>query len=333
MQCLHLYNSNILHLDRIPDPFVGMNELAVEWVGEKSWTFRRTLPTKPKGYGDAILILAFDGLDTFAHVKLNGQTILKSDNMFVPHRVDISKSYKPDEENVLEIDFDSALLRARELEKEHSGHKWLGSNGEMARLSVRKAQYHWGWDWGPVLMTCGPWREVRLETYHGRVADLWLDYQISDDLESAMGTALAKVEGKVGQIVAFTMRLGSNIVLQESAKIRNDGLAKVEFRVHKPALWYPHGYGEQMLYDLEATLKHGEIELDKLSKKTGLRRVELIQEKDNHGKSFYFRVNGVDVFCGGSDWIPADHFTPRISNERYRKWLELMIDGNQIMTR
>ncbi|MCJ1321033.1 hypothetical protein MMC15_006375 [Xylographa vitiligo] len=327
----------MVHLDlmannKIPDPFVGMNELAVEWVGEKSWTYRKTLP-KVDVSDEASLVLAFDGLDTLAHVKLNGETILKSDNMFVPQRVDISKSYKTSEDNILEIDFDSALLRAREIEKQHPDHRWLGSNGEMARLGVRKAQFHWGWDWGPVLMTCGPWREVRLETYNGRVADLWLDYEISKDFNSATGTAFASVEGGAGQTVAFNLRLGSDVVLQESAKVGDDGLAKVEFRVHKPALWYPHGYGEQSLYEVTASLLHGETILDTKSKKTGLRKVELVQHKDKHGKSFYFSINGVDVFCGGSDWIPADHFTPRISNDRYRKWLQLMVDGNQVMTR
>ena len=182
-------------------------------------------------------------------------------------------------------------------------------------------------------MTCGPWREVRLETYHGRIADLWLDYEVSKDFDSATGTAFARVEGSIGQTVAFRLRLGTNVVLQETAKVGDDGLAKVEFRVHKPALWYPHGYGDQSLYEATASLMYGKTVLDTKTKKTGLRKVELVQEKDTHGKSFYFSINGVDVFCGGSDWIPADHFTPRLSKDKYRKWLELMVDGNQVMTR
>jgi hypothetical protein len=31
-------------------------------------------------------------------------------------------------------------------------------NGDSCRLYSRKAQYGWGWDWGPVMMTVGPWR-------------------------------------------------------------------------------------------------------------------------------------------------------------------------------
>lgn len=85
----------------------------------------------------------FDGLDTFAQVRLNGTTILESENMFLSHRVNVSAVLKPFEDNILSIEFDSALLRGRALEKEHSDHKFIGFNGEMGRLGVRKAQYHW----------------------------------------------------------------------------------------------------------------------------------------------------------------------------------------------
>lgn len=87
-------------------------------------------------------VLAFDGLDTFAHVKLNGDTILKSDNMFIPHRVDITDNLRDGAENVLEIDFAPALVEARKIKDAYPEHKWVGFNGDMARLAVRKAQYH-----------------------------------------------------------------------------------------------------------------------------------------------------------------------------------------------
>lgn len=88
-------------------------------------------------------MLAFDGLDTFAIVKLNGEVILTSDNMFVPHRKDVTNRMRYGKENILEIDFASARLRAIEIKKAHPEHKWVGFNGDMARLAVRKAQYHW----------------------------------------------------------------------------------------------------------------------------------------------------------------------------------------------
>ena len=88
-------------------------------------------------------VLAFDGLDTFANVKLNGNTILESNNMWIMHRVDVTKQLQEVKENVLEIEFKPALLEARKIKDAHSEHKWVGFNGDMARLAVRKAQYHW----------------------------------------------------------------------------------------------------------------------------------------------------------------------------------------------
>ena len=97
--------------------------------------------------------------------------------MFIMHRVDVTDKLSEGKDSVLEIDFKSALLESRKIKEAHPEHKWVGFNGDMARLAVRKAQYHYGWDWGPVLMPCGPWRVVRLETYQARVEDLRIGYE------------------------------------------------------------------------------------------------------------------------------------------------------------
>lgn len=189
-----------------------------------------------------------------------------------------------------------------------------------------------GWDWGPILNTCGPWRSVRLETYQSRISDLRIDYTLDESLKSVKGTITTKVEGPSGEAVTFEVHIGEDLVFNETAKV-SDGVAKVEFHVKEPKLWYPHGYGQQPLYKVTATVSAKDVNLHRATRCTGFRRGELVQEKDDVGKSFYFRVNGVDVFCGGSDWIPADSFTPRVTEETYRKWLELMVDGYQVMIR
>ena len=69
-----------IHLDllaakHIPDPFIGLNESKLQWVHDKTWiyttTFEGTAVQK-----DERVDLVFDGLDTFATVKLNGDEIL-----------------------------------------------------------------------------------------------------------------------------------------------------------------------------------------------------------------------------------------------------------------
>lgn len=316
---------------RIEDPFLGFNELKCEWVGDKAWTYRTSFPGISKKDSGSKYVLALDGLDTYATVKLNGKTILQSENMFIMHRVDVTDSLKA--ENVLEIDFKSALLESRKIKDAHPEHKWVGFNGDMARLAVRKAQYHYGWDWGPVLMTCGPWKAVRLESYSARVEDLRVDYEVDSTFKKVSGKITATVEGKSGREVQFSAKLGGKDVFKGTADVGSDGKASIEFHINEPKLWYPHGYGEQTLYDVTAAVTVDGSELHSTTKRTGFRKGELIQQPDHLGKSFYFRFNGVDVFCGGSDWIPADSFTPRISEDRYRKWLEMMVDGYQVMIR
>ena len=302
--------------------------MAVEWVGEKSWSYRVNLPPVSRPEGSTVA-LVFEGLDTFADVRFNGQTILTTDNMFMPYRVDITKQIR--DQNQLEVDFAPALLRAREIKAQHPEHKWVGFNAEMARLAARKAQYHWGWDWGPVLMTAGPWKPVCLEVYNARVDDLRVDYTVADDLSSVKGTVSSQVEGPA-DTVAVTVELAGQKVYEGTAQVQ-DGKAKTDFSITKPSLWYPHSYGKQTQYTVRANLIGNGEQLDECSKRVGFRNVQLVQDTDEIGRSFYFRINGVDTFCGGSDWIPGDSFLPSISPDRYRQWLQAMVDGNQVMVR
>lgn len=289
-------------------------------------------PNVPEG---ATVDLVFDGLDTFATVRLDGVVILECDNMFLGHRVNITKQLQTEGEHVLEIEFDCAMLKARELKSQQPSHKWVGFNGDTARLAVRKAQYHWGWDWGPLLMTAGIWRQVQLEVYTARIADLWPKANLSPDHQLAEVTAIAKVDtGFDGEYTArFVLGLKGHEIAQQDIPVSRECEAVVSFRVNRPRLWWPHGYGEQNLYDISVSLLRSGSAVDILSKKFGIRTAEVIQQPDKHGKSFFFRNNGMDIFCGGSCWIPADSLLSNISSERYRKWIELMVAGRQVMIR
>ncbi|KAB5549707.1 family 2 glycosyl hydrolase [Coniochaeta sp. 2T2.1] len=320
---------DLLHHGLIPDPFIGKNELDVQWIGEAQWVYRTTFSAKPAPEGSKA-VLAFDGLDTFATVVLNGKTILETDNMFTPERVDVTSVVK--EENELVITFDSAYLRGWKLVEQHPNHKWGCWNGDSSRLAVRKAQYHWGWDWGPALLTCGPWRPVNLEIYDSRISDLYFDIKVDKSLKSADVVAHASVEGTGGK-VRFDITLDGKSVATETVDSSAD--TQVSFHISSPQLWYPIRYGKQPLYQVTATLLDGENIIDSVSKKIGLRRAELVQRplKDQPGTSFFFEVNNIPLYCGGSDWIPADNFIPRITPQRYHDWVKLVADGNQFMIR
>lgn len=133
---------DLLHHKKIPDPYIGKNENDVQWIGERDWVYKTSFQTPAVSEGEKA-VLAFDGLDTFATVVLNGKEILKTENMFIPERVEVTDVLKKDAENELVITFESAYLKGWKLVEEHPDHKYRCWNGDISRLAVRKSQYHW----------------------------------------------------------------------------------------------------------------------------------------------------------------------------------------------
>lgn len=166
-----------VHLDLIAngviaDPFVRMNEMGVQWVDEKDWSYRTTFewvakPELPRR------VLRFNGLDTVCSVKLNGEEVATHDNMFVPLEVDVTGRLL-EGKNELRIDFQSAVRVGNERRAKYFAAENLPATVERFedRSFVRKAQYMYGWDWGPRLVSCGVWRPVELLEFSARLLDV-----------------------------------------------------------------------------------------------------------------------------------------------------------------
>ncbi|MEN9934557.1 MAG: hypothetical protein RLZZ387_1136 [Chloroflexota bacterium] len=329
-----------VHLDliaagKLPDPFEGLNEHAAQWVGETDWLYRCDFEL-PAGFADAgAVALCCDGLDTFATVWLNGAQVIASDNMFVPQRAQV-KSLLREGRNELRILFESALHHGRAREAEHGTLAcW---NGEPSRLYVRKAQYHYGWDWGPTLLTAGPWLPVRLEAYDARVSDLHCPASVSEDLATATLPVAVDLELVRGvELADLTVRV--ELLDPEGAPVAGaelpTGVLQAELTLAVPRLWWPSGYGDQPLYRLVVAVTCGGQELDRREQRIGLRRLRLLQEplEVEDGRTFLFEINNTPIFCGGANWIPADSFTPRITPERYRTLIQQAADMHMVMLR
>ncbi|KAI1269742.1 glycoside hydrolase family 2 protein [Xylariaceae sp. FL1019] len=323
-------HTDLLACNKIPDPFLDLNELPVRSLAGKKWTYRNRFerPQTPSSTEPVITDLVFEGLDTFATVLLNGTEILRSENMFISHRVHVTDLLE--DMNELVIHFDSALLRGRALVKAHSHeHTFYVRQTEVSRVPVRKAQYHWGWDWGPILITAGPWKPILIEQYVAWIEDIWTECEVSRDLRSCSGRIFTKVTGSSAKSVTVSISYLGSTVFEKDCNVSPEGLAETHFTLTDPQLWYPFTHGPQNRYLLKAVLGS----FDMKTKQTGFRRAELVQQDDDFGKSFFFRINGQDVFCGGSCWIPADSFLSQISPQRYHDWMKLMKEGNQNMVR
>ncbi|KAL1962652.1 hypothetical protein VTN77DRAFT_9286 [Rasamsonia byssochlamydoides] len=310
---------DLLHHGRIPEPSQDQNSHLVQWSSSSSSSV------------DGVVnhVLVFDGIDTYATVTLNGHKILDAGNMFLQYRVDVTDKLRQDGANELTILFDSAYLVGKQLEKEQ-GYKNLYWNGDSCRMNVRKIGCHFGWDWAPTLLTCGPWRPIYLEAFTARISDLGIDLVVNDGLDAAMVNIAVELEGNAAKGAAVQVAISdpegnpfSQTVIQ--------GSGSCTFTIQDPRLWYPIGYGNQPLYSISAAISGGH----KITRRVGLRLLELIQRPipGKPGTTFFFQINKIPIYCRGSNWVPGDTFLPRMTAARYRQWIQLAASGNQNMIR
>jgi beta-mannosidase len=325
-------HQDLLANGRIPDPFLGLNENSVQWVGESDWLYRCTFDASPELLANPQIELCFEGLDTYATVWLNGERISETDNMFVPLRLNVKKLLQP-QNNQLHILFESAMRHGKELEAQYGQrNSW---NGDKSRVYVRKAQYHYGWDWGPTLMTAGVWRKAYLQGYQARIKELVCPAKVADDLSRASVPVHIETDAPANSSLTLSLFNPDGALLAQTEVTVNGTHVDYTFEVDAPQLWYPNGYGKQPLYRLKAALKQGSTTLDETEQRIGLRKLRLVQEpiEGEQGASFYFEVNNVPIFSGGANWIPADLLIPRISAEKYRQWLQYTVDAHMVMLR
>ncbi|MCU7548795.1 hypothetical protein OCK74_06680 [Chitinophagaceae bacterium LB-8] len=152
-------HTDLLKNRRIHDPFYRDNESKVQWVSQKDWEYQVSFDVEKSLLSKKHLELVFEGLDTYADVYLNDRLILQANNMFRTWVVDV-KQFVRNEKNRLLVHFYSAEHKVDSLAKAALP---LVRPSDNNRHYVRKAQYHFGWDWGPRLITCGIWRNVKLK--------------------------------------------------------------------------------------------------------------------------------------------------------------------------
>ncbi len=290
--------------------------------------------------------LRFRGLDTFAQVLLNGRGVLEADNMFREWTVDVTP-YLRLGENVLEVRLRSPLPPALAARAALPYQLPAGNDAgdPPSRVFVRKAAYHYGWDWGPRLVTMGIWRPVELVAWGGaRITDLFAEtITLSDQV--ALVSAVVEVQATqqeadmraAGGGLPVTLTLSSpdrafRPVTYSAQLAAGRNTFSVPLEIPDPRRWWPNGLGEAHLYTVQAQLKAGRRS-DTRSARVGLRTLELVIDPDSLGEAFYFRVNDVPVFMKGANVVPLDHFSPRVTEEDYRSLFRDAVAANMNMLR
>lgn len=332
-----------VHLDLhrngvIPDPLTRMHERGVQWVDEVDWTYRCEFSIGEADLAAGRQILRFEGLDTVATIVLNERIIGETDNMFVAQELDVTAALVAGA-NVLEVRFTSAQRVAEErlaafgAEDEEAAD--LASRpdrlGLTPRSMVRKAQYMFGWDWGPRLRSCGIWQDVKLLSVpRARITATGWDASFGSE-GPCIVTVRLHVDGADDGLEVVARLTGHGADARSGAPVR-DGAAEVSLVVDDPHRWWPAGHGDQPLYHLGLSLVADGEAIDERSLRIGLREVALIREPDEAGETFAFAVNGQPIFAKGANWIPVDSF-PSTGSERLPALMRLARDCGMNMLR
>jgi len=323
---------DLMAAGRLEDPFVGTNEDKAQWVGAAPWTYRRRFDAPALAEG-VRAFLVFEGLDTFATVFLNGRPVGTADNMLVPWRFDVTDSLATGE-NELVVAFDSTEARAAAAAAAYGvplANAGRAPNGSF----VRKAPCHFGWDWGPTVLTVGIWRPVRLEIVPKAFIESLDAWGEPDAAGAATICVAVEAAGPAAEGLSMEVEVASPGGARRGGRSvpLAAGQGRAEFHVAKADLWWPNGMGGQPLYAVRVRIVADGETVDQRMVRVGVRRLELVQEDDAFGKSFYFRVNGQALFSKGANWIPADALPPRVTPERYRDLVDSCAEAGMNMLR
>jgi beta-mannosidase len=329
-------NTDLLKNKLINDPFYGDEETKQQWIGDEAWEYKTVFVVDATTLAKERVELVFNGLDTYADVTLNGKLILQANNMFRTWRVDVKLLLKSGK-NELAIIFKSAYKEGlKELKQFPIQLVNDNDRGEFkTSVFTRKAQHHYGWDWGARFLTAGIWRPIELQAWDKvRINNIQYKQKSQSSVEAVVDVVFnltSTSNQKVKLSVAGAK--GKIYATKEVSLVEGDNRIAIPISISNPKLWWPNGLGDAYLYKLTAAVKTADSRSISNTQEIGIRTVEVVQQPDAKGKSFMFKVNGVPVFMKGANYIPLDHFLPRVDSLHYAKLVKQAKDANMNMLR
>ncbi|MFZ4521508.1 MAG: beta-mannosidase [Bacteroidales bacterium] len=323
----------VVHLDLlrnnlIPDPYLRDNESKLQWIGEVGWEYLKTFQYNEKNFAWRHIDLVVKGLDTYANIYLNDSLVFVADNMFKEWFIDIKQSLHIGQ-NTLRIQF-PAVSEMNKSRYAKLANKLPGDE----KVVCRKAAYHFGWDWGPTLVTSGIWRPIYIREWNAVnvLGVQFIQKKLTDSVASM--AAQFTMFSELGDSADIRIFLDSTEILRQSV-IMNKGpnVVRGDFSISNPNLWWPNGMGSPYLYDFGYEVYFNGKLAGEGRQKIGLRTIELVQEKDSTGKSFYFKVNNIPVFIKGANYVPQDNFVPRVTDSAYKALVLSAKQANMNMLR
>jgi beta-mannosidase len=316
----------------IPDPFTGAREQQLQWIEKEDWEYKTIVKISKKELLKEHIELQCEGLDTYADVFLNGSLILSADNMFRSWNVEV-KPFLREGKNELKVLFRSAVKEGK-AEAAKLSYTLPGDE----KVFTRKAQYQYGWDWGPRYVTCGIWKSIKLVSWQdARILDVQcIQHSLSDSIAELEFICEIRSDIDNSAYIDITYSHTLDISGQRTRKIKltkGIGSYSIFYTVKQPQRWWTNDLGFPVTYGFTIDLSYDSRFLDSKRTTIGLRTLELVREKDAAGTSFYFKLNGIPVFIKGANYIPPDNFLPRVQAGAYEKIVLDAKEANMNMLR
>ena len=317
----------LIESKELPSPFFELNEEKFNWIENHNWE----LVSEPifGGFNESKVIdIQFPSVDTYAKIYWNDSLVLLTENAFRPYKIQVI--LLPNTSNVLKALFTPPVLYHEKRFKDETFHYPAPNDPNPIAVSnlTRKPQYQFGWDWVARMNTIGFLEPVhwgiqsnnKLEDFHLQTTFLSAD------------SAVVKYHflfNSLNEEIEIKSTLFGSLALKS-----NDTIASWVNGLNKLKLWFPHGQGESFLYKdtLQIFSKKGVL-LESKSIQFGIRKTELVQEKDEWGTSYYLKINNKAIFCKGANLIPPSVFPRQITDAVWEEQIQLMKEQHFNMVR
>ena len=311
----------------IPHPYLGTVENDLLWISDHPWDYTLHFDADKELLEKENIELVFEGIDTYANVRLNGKDLFFADNQFRNWKQDVKDLLKV-KDNLLEVNFiryDSTQLALYEQHQPRLPEKYAVS---------RKAPYQHGWDWAPKYKNVGIWKPVKLVGWNeARLENAYIVTQAADAERADLMLHL-DVENATDMEYEVIVSTSSTTLANRSLSLSKGRQHTVlPISIDNPQLWWPNEMGEQPTYDFEVCLKKNGKVLDTKSFRSGIRTFEMVDEPDSIGRAFYFKVNGVPMYAKGANYVPEEMIETWINADNTVRLLQEAKDAHFNMLR
>ena len=253
--------------------------------------------------------LDFDGINWKAEVFLNGEKLGRIEGGFMRGRFDVTGKLVAGHPNALAVRIEKnatpGSVHQKTLERAGKNGGGLGADNPTFHASV-------GWDWIPTIRgrNTGIWGAVYL-TVTGAVtiedpfvsATLPLpdtssaDLSIEVDLQNHQSTPVTgTLRGRFGDL-RFEQRVKLAGLARQTVSL--SVATHPQLRLKNPKLWWPVGYGDPYLYDVELVFEAAAGEaLDSKAFKSGVRQMTYSED----GGALKMWINGRRFVARGGNW-------------------------------